>query len=301
MTNLDSLARPSGTFAMLAIDQREALRGMRAEAVGRSVDEISDGALVDFKLEVIRTLSPLASAVLMDEEMAARPALEKGALEPGTGLVIAVDKLVGPPGTAAKDTAIDRSVDLAFWKATGAVGAKFLAFWDPARPDGTRSMVAEFVSMCRDADLAAVLEIIVDDPGGAGRFAVPETVASAAAWASQFPFDLYKAQVPYGGDSSVDADLIRRACEQVTDRVGRPWVVLSNGVSAENFPRAVQTACEGGASGFLAGRAIWEQAATSPDFSGPLRGESATRLRRLCQIVDEYGVPWSKAAPGSGA
>lgn len=300
MVNLDLLARSSGTFAMLAIDQREALRGMRAKAADQPVEEIPDSALIEFKLEVIRALSPLASAVLMDEEMAARPALDQGALLPDTGLVIAVDQLVGPPGKAAQETAIDRSVDLTFWKEVGAVGAKLLAFWDPARPNLTRSMVADFISLSQDADLAAVLEIIVDDSNGAGRFAAPQTVVDAAAWASQFPFDLYKAQVPYGGDPSVDADLIRHACEQLTARVGRPWVVLSNGVSAEDFPRAVQIACEGGASGFLAGRAIWEHAATSQDFSGALRTESAQRLQHLCQIVDEHGVPWSKSAAGSG-
>ncbi|MCD6545083.1 MAG: hypothetical protein J7K69_00310, partial [Thermotogae bacterium] len=40
---------------------------------------------------------------------------------------------------------------------------------------------------------------------------------------------------------------------------GIPWVVLSGGVSAKEFSKTLKFCCENGASGFLAGRAIWKE------------------------------------------
>src|SRR5690606_18394920 len=60
---LSRLARPAGALAMVAIDQRESLRGMFAEARGGA---IPDETLVAFKQAVTETLAPLASAMLFD-------------------------------------------------------------------------------------------------------------------------------------------------------------------------------------------------------------------------------------------
>ena len=66
---LDPLRRPSGAFAMLAVDQREALRVMMTEAIGAD-QPVSDEAVVEFKLTAARLLTPYASAVLIDRQFA---------------------------------------------------------------------------------------------------------------------------------------------------------------------------------------------------------------------------------------
>jgi sulfofructosephosphate aldolase len=54
---LDAIARPSGTFAMVAMDQRESLRHMFDLAgSGRPDDDV----LIDFKVAVAEELGPLA-------------------------------------------------------------------------------------------------------------------------------------------------------------------------------------------------------------------------------------------------
>ena len=63
--SLEKLARPSGTLAMVAVDQREALRGMFAKFQDGPV---SDAQLTQFKVDVARELSPYASALLVDQE-----------------------------------------------------------------------------------------------------------------------------------------------------------------------------------------------------------------------------------------
>ena len=54
----------------------------------------------------------------------------------------------------------------------------------------------------------------------------------------------------------------------------------------------MEAACAGGASGLLAGRALWTNALDADDAHVPLREGSLPRLRQLAQIVDAYGRPW---------
>jgi sulfofructosephosphate aldolase len=49
----------------------------------------------------------------------------------------------------------------------------------------------------------------------------------------------------------------------------------------------------GGASGFLAGRAVWADIVGSPDIPKALREISIPRLERLAEIVDTHAKPWS--------
>lgn len=50
-----------------------------------------------------------------------------------------------------------------------------------------------------------------------------------------------------------------------------PWVILSSGVDADIFGRAVSIAMKGGASGFLAGRAVWASVVGAQDPQTMLR------------------------------
>ena len=63
-------------------------------------------------------------------------------------------------------------------------------------------------------------------------------------------------------------------------------MVLSSGVREEVFPAAVETACRAGASGFLAGRAVWASCIGAPDVGHALRTAAVDRLRRLGDLVD---------------
>ena len=66
-----------------------------------------------------------------------------------------------------------------------------------------------------------------------------------------------------------------------------PWVILSSGVAPDLFPRAVRAAMQAGASGFLAGRAVWASVVGLPDTCRMLEELSIPRVKRLGEIVDE--------------
>lgn len=287
------IARPSGTFAMVAMDQRESLRAMFAE---RMPGEIALERRVAFKLAVARILSPHASAMLVDAPEGLEPILGERALAPSCGLIIAADALVQPAGGAVDDTALDDDVDLQAAGARGAVAAKLLVIWKPDRPASARAELVEaFLERSRAAGLPGIVEGVVRPPAGTEEAAWTEredALLEATAEFGSYRPDVYKAQVPLNGTG--DPGEITERCRQMTDVLPCPWVVLSSGVSIEDFPAAVDAACRGGASGFLAGRAVWRDA-IGPDPEPALRERSVPRLQRLAEIVDTVARPWTEA------
>lgn len=77
------------------------------------------------------------------------------------------------------------------------------------------------------------------------------------------------------------------ASQRLNDHINMPWVILSSSVDEKLFPRAVRVAMTAGASGFLAGRAVWASVVGLPDNELMLRDVCAPKLQQLGDIVDE--------------
>ncbi|WP_432944649.1 hypothetical protein ACQPXM_03480 [Kribbella sp. CA-253562] len=284
---LQALSYDDGTFAMVAMDQRESLRTMLAEH-GRPDDP---GAIAAFKAAVAEQLAPLASGFLIDAGYDAPT-------EPG--LILAVDQLTQERGGPVTDTHLDRAQleELQAAKARGVVALKLLVIW---KRDGEQArrleMAQEFVDVCRTAGLLSVLEPVVQPAPGEDDFDLDEAIVAGAEALGPTRPDLYKAQVPSRGLG--DADAIVKTCERITATLPVPWVVLSNGVARDDFPRAVELACTGGASGTLAGRALWTPALEADDPVPVLATRCRDRLAEIVEIVHRTARPWQAAAEHS--
>jgi sulfofructosephosphate aldolase len=275
---------------MVAVDQREALRGMFA---AHQETAVPDSQLTQFKVDVARELSPYASALLVDQEFGIDAIIDQKVLAPTCGLIAAADLLVGPAGGAATDTAVDPDVDPLRMRDIGSVGLKFLVLWrNDESPESRLKLVDEFNQLCAKSGLPSIIEVIVKPPTDSSRsFDREEELIIAAKEASTWSADLYKAEVPFHGEGDLNA--ITRNSQRITEAVGTPWVVLSNGVKAPFFADAVKACAQGGASGFLAGRAVWADIVGAPDIPAALREVSIPRLEKLAAIVDEFARPWS--------
>src|SRR5262249_55971377 len=79
---------------------------------------------------------------------------------------------------------------------------------------------------------------------------------------------------------------------------GRPWVMLSAGAGMTEFRKVLTHAYKAGASGYLAGRAIWLKAFQAfPDWDAiraGLRGEAVAYMRDLNALTDSAAAPWHK-------
>ena len=281
---LDALARPTGTFLMVAMDQRESLRTMLAQ----HHDDVDDARMVRFKLAVARELGPYASGFLIDRRYGYAEVVRERLLPESCGLILAADALEQPPGGIVEETELDDRVDAAAAKRDGVVALKLLVIW---RDDDRRAHRVEtarrFVELARSHGLLSVLEPVVRGPDGFDREAA---IVDAATELGPVGCDLYKCEVPTHGAG--EPDEITAWSRRIDAAVPCPWVVLSQGVDPDRYPLAVEAACKGGASGMLAGRAVWTATIAADDPTELLRTHSVPRLQELARIVDEHGRPW---------
>lgn len=291
---LGLLARPSGAFAMLALDQRESLRTMLGP---RHDGEVPDRALAAFKVDAARALSPHASAVLLDAELGIGPVRAAGALAPAAALIVAADRLEQAPGGPVEDTDVDEAVLGDDELAAVAAAYKLLVIWRPASGAAARERtVTAFLEGCRRRERPGIVEAIVRGPADTvlSTDAHVDLVLEAAHELGSLGPDLYKAEVPTQGRG--DDAAVTVGAERLTDAIDCPWVVLSNGTAPERFADATVAACRGGASGFLAGRAIWLSSVTAADPRHDLEAVAAPRLAALATRVDAVARPWWEAS-----
>ncbi len=268
---------------MLALDQREALRAMLAE---HQDSPVTDGQVTEFKLAAARALTRYASGVLLDRQFVWDRAVTEAAVAPGCGLIAAADRFEAAHGDLVGEVTIDKDVDLSRVRTQGGAAAKLLVLHRPDGDPATRiGMVREFVAGCDRAGLASIIEPVSRPPLDGREWDWDAGVLAAATELGSLGADLYKAEVPLRGQG--EPDEIRRRCGRLTEMIDSPWVVLSSGVPHQVFPRAVALACAAGASGFLAGRAVWAACVGAPDLDAALKGPAVDRLTRLCDVVDE--------------
>lgn len=286
-----ALSRKAGVFAMVALDQRQSLATM-FDVAGRPA---SQDHLDTFRQAAARRLMPHASAILLETGFLGRGGVEL--LRSATcGRIIAVDRLIQQPGKPVEDSAIDAT---AFEVALSLVAhaVKLLVVWTPGKPNSDRvALVRRFVDLAHENGFLALVECIVQRNGDGS---VPSSDYLRAARELHPGADLYKAQVPIH-DGADDASMERLA-RQVTATVDCPWVVLSTGVEPANFPRALAASCRGGASGFLAGRAIWGPSIHAGDVDDYLEEVAVVQLAQLARIVDESARPWMDATAATAA
>jgi sulfofructosephosphate aldolase len=271
---LDALARESGTFLMVAMDQRESLRTMLREH-GHDAD---DEHVRRFKSAVARELAPHASGFLVDKDYVR----DVEPLVPH-GLILAVDALEQEPGAIVEDTSLDEDVV----PTPGVVALKLLVIWrdDDRRADRVE-MSRRFVELAERHGVLSVLEPVVRVPDEEREDAIVEAARELGAVRPS----LYKCQVPLSGRGAPDA--ITERARLIDAALPVPWVVLSQGVDPADFPAAVEAACKGGASGMLAGRAVWTATLGADDPTELLREHSVPKLEQLAVIVDAHGRPW---------
>jgi sulfofructosephosphate aldolase len=289
--DLSRIARPSGGLAMVAMDQRESLRHMFDLAgAGRPADDV----LIRFKLDVAKVLGPLASGFLIDRHYGFGAV--RDLLPAGTGLILAADELTQQDGGPVEETALDEVV-LTQTDLDGVAALKLLVIWrrDAKREQRVR-LVERFVAECRARGVLSVLEPVVratPEELDAGTWELDAAIREAAAELSPSGQSLYKVQVPLSGTG--DAREQREASERLDAAITGPWVVLSQGVDRPAFLPAVEAACRAGASGFLAGRALWSDVVGRDDVPSALRELSVPRLEALIEVVDREARPWREA------
>ena len=282
-------------FGIVAFDQRGSYRKMLP-------DTKSYEALVQIKVEIIGALAQYASAVLTDPTYGLLPAMH---MSGKSGLLMALEKS-GYSG----DSTYRRPEFADTWtpekiRKMGANAIKLLVYYNPLASelaDELDETIKQVIRDCHAWDLPVFLEPMsysVDASVGkdSAEFAAqrPDIIVETARRLSHTGADVLKMEFPLDLKYNQDHQTWHKACRRLSDASNVPWVLLSAGVDFEEFEPQVQIACENGASGFLAGRAIWKEGATmTPEARQAFLAETATpRLRKLIAIAQEKSRPWT--------
>lgn len=289
---LDAIARPSGALAMVAMDQRESLRTMFVHA---GLPETTPAELTQFKCSVAKVLSPYASGFLIDPEFGYPQVRDEKLVDQHAGLIVAADVLTQEPLGPVTETSLDEEVVADGYDLSSVVALKLLVKWKRDDQRAARvEMSRKFTERCAELGVLSVLEPVVEATPAEledGSWNMEDAIVEAARELSVVGQSLYKVQVPLHG---VPGPVLAEQCSRLAQAITGPWVVLSQGVSQDHFLGAVETACKAGASGFLAGRAIWSDLVGSKNLEEDLTKVSIPRLEALGKIVDTYATPWSE-------
>ena len=291
-----------GTFSILALDHRGNLRNALNPQDPQSV---SYEAMTSFKQQVVAALAPYASAVLLDPEIGASQAVAADALPGNIGLLSAVEATgyVGDPIGRISQVLPGWSVGKI--RRMGASGVKLLVYYHPDADQAAQqeSLVAEVGEACQRYDLPLFLEPLSYslDPSRKGLPSAErrQVVIETARRLTPLGIDILKAEFPVNVQEEADPNVWLDACLELNEASVVPWALLSAGVDFDDFLNQVEVVCRAGASGVLAGRAVWKEAAelTGEQRLHFLRTTGAERMARLQALCDALGHSWREVYP----
>lgn len=297
---LQQISDPHGIFAMCAMDHRGSLQHMLSP---QAPERAGYQAMVEIKQDLAEMLSPVSTAVLLDPLYGAAQTIAAGVLRGQTGLLVSLEESGYAKEAQGRVTRLLDDWSVAKIRRMGASAVKVLVYY---RPDlasvavRQREVVARVAEECRRFDVPFVLEPIAyptDAERDPAVFAArkPEFVARSAADLTPLGIDVLKAEFPVDLHVEHDEGKLWTACEAIDAASRVPWVLLTGGVSYDEFTQQLGIACRAGASGFLGGRAVWEEAvkiSNRRDRRRWLQTIGTDRMRRLHEIAGEHGRPW---------
>lgn len=302
---LQEISSTEGLITVLALDHR----GTLIKAMGLNEKEANVYAQVrDFKFMAIKYLLPHATAVLIDPQFGGAEAITRGIIPGSKGLMITLESSGYKGESTARLNEIIPGWSPAKIKRMGASAIKFKIDYHPDAGKVTRQMEEMVASVSAEAaklDIPLLLEPV--------SYSVDANMKKESAeYASQRPaivletarrlgplVDVLKLEFPHDAAFNKDEKEWEKACVDITHTSPVPWVLLSAGVEFDIFKRQAKVACEAGASGYVAGRAIFQEAAAMQgsareDF---LKNVAAKRMQELKDMAAKTARPWTDGYP----
>ena len=300
--SLQQSAQPDGTFAMLAMDQR----GSLIKAINPTdPSAVTRAEVLSLKRDVIRALSPHASATLLDVEYGYGACVASGSLSGRSGLLLALEKSGYEGDPTERRTALLDDWSVGHSCRAGATGIKLLVYYHPdaANAADQESLVREVAQQCAEWQMPLFLEplhysldkAVKTVPNAERRRVVVETARRL----TPMGVTVLKAEFPLDVKQTQDQGEWAAACAELSAASVTPWVLLSAGVDFDIFLEQVRVACIAGASGVLCGRAVWKE---SVQLAGSERDHflydvAVGRFRQIAALVSETARPYTEFYP----
>lgn len=244
----------NGIFLMLALDHRQSFRQILNP---KKPEVVKEEEIIEVKLQIIESLADQYSGLLIDPQFGL-PAYKK-LLETTVLRRIVENKpyLLSIEKSGFRQIGEERVTELEYnvyqLKKMGAAGVKLLIYFNPYVKTAKTQLetAAKVWCDCQSANVPLFLEIVT--------YYTEETASAEL----NLVVESLKRFLNYGIRADVfklDYPKDEKGCQLVTRLLGRiPWVLLTRGENFAIFKKQLEIAVEGGASGFLAGRALWQE------------------------------------------
>ncbi|MEZ5871185.1 MAG: tagatose 1,6-diphosphate aldolase [Nitratireductor sp.] len=307
------MADMNGRFKMTAVDQRPPIKQPIAAHYGTAEAPWEDVAR--FKTLLIETLQGESSAMLLDPHYAIPSGLDR--LSPAKGLIVTLEDSIfrEVDGGGRYSSQID-GWSVGKIKRLGGDAVKVLAWYRPDAPADVLQHQRDFTrrigEACQRFDIPFLFELLVyplaqdaeqtrDYVEMASKKA-DHVLASVAEFAKpEYGVDVFKLESPVAaasvpGVGNEGWEDVQSVFDEMGRLAGRPWVMLSAGAGKPEFRNIMTHAYRAGASGYLAGRAIWLDAFRAfPDWNAirsGLEGEAVAYMRELNSLTDKEALPF---------
>ena len=276
---LQALADDRGVIAGVSAAHRGSLQTALSEARGVDADEIADETMHELKVAVSKTLTPHASAILLDPEWGLQAAEARAG---GVGLLLCYGQSGYDKDRPGRMGDLIPAMSVRRLKELGADAVRILVHYTPFEDaeinDRKQALVERVGSECRAEELPLLLELTgYDELGGdSSSFELakrkPDIVTGSVREFSKerYGVDLLGVEVPanlafargssvYSGREAYSKEQAIECFRAAAEAAERPFVYSSAGVATDQLRESLHWAAEAGVNfaGVLCGRAAW--------------------------------------------
>ncbi len=309
LSGMRRMADANGIYKMTAVDQRPPIKGPIAKHHG--VEQAPWEDVAKFKGLLVETLQDHSTAMLLDPHYAIPYSFDT--LIPHKGLVVTLEDslFTETPGGRLSSNIDNWSVGKI--KRMGGDAVKVLAWYRPDASDEVNQAQKDYVKKigeaCAHYDIPFLFELLVY-PLAADAHQTKEYVemkgkkaddvlASVEEFAkADYGVDVFKLESPVNAADADGSAEVQAVFDEMGRIAGRPWVMLSAGAGKAEFRNVLDHAFKAGASGFLAGRAIWLEAFNAyPDWDAiraGLEGDAVAYMKDISALADAKAANWAQ-------
>ncbi len=290
------IAGQDGLMMVIACDQRGGMRALLADdAEERS--RITDADLGLVKSDIVRYLANHASSVLLDPTCAVPAVVDRGVLGRDVALIVGLDASgFDTDDNGYRQSRLAKGLGARQVRELGGTAGKIMVYLRPDRPGADEANIAilrHCIEDFRREDMLLVVEFLTYELPGEEKAEYREKIPSLVEAGTKIALECGSKvlKLPYPGTPA--------ACEEVSKLAGDvPWAVLSAGVDHATFLTQIETAMENGASGVIAGRALWKDCISLDPIVTKQRLTTIAlpRLREIQNLITRYRTPLANAS-----
>ena len=301
------MASANGIFKMTAVDQRPPIKGPIAKYHG--VDNAPWEEVAKFKTLLIETLQSQSSAMLLDPHYAIPHGID--VFSPTCGLIVTLEDSLFQEFNGGRLSSNIDDWSVAKIKRMGGDAVKVLAWYRPDADEKVCRAQQDYVKRlgeeCAIHDIPFLFELLVyplaKDAHQTTEYVEMQGKKSDDVLASieefshpDYGIDVFKLESPVNAADADGSAAVQAVFDEMGRVAGRPWVMLSAGAGKADFRNILDHAFKAGASGFLAGRAIWLDAFDHyPDWQAirrDLEGAASNYMAEISALADDKAQNW---------